>query len=618
LSTKLATMNKPRGGLVGMLRGGLALATRAERTRAALLAVAIFAAGIVDMVALGMIMPFVALLMDPAVIERHAILSRAVALMGNPPIAALVPMVGLACLVLVTASGAAGLLLQRAISWFTARCQLRLARSLMTEVLRAPMIWHVTHNSTQVAYSVQQHVLVWARELILKGLGVFRDVMMVALPAGFMLAVTPLWGLLSLFVVAIAVGLVLRWAKPKIVQLAKMKNDAHERANVMAQQALAGVKDVKVSGREDAFVDAFARSYGTYSWGNATLSNWHMVPTTAILLAGQIGLFVVALTLWWFSSGPAELASQLALLVMVTSRVLPAANRLSAAATTFFGAAPSVQAILDLRQDLARNTNAEHDVTATPIARPWQRIELAQVGFAYPQSDRESLQDVSLSIEARRAYGVVGGSGAGKSTLVDIVAGLLTPTNGELRIDGRKLEPGAHRNWQSKLSYVSQQPFLSDDTLRSNIAFGVGKDQIDSARLGRAIDAAGLSELVAELPDGLDTVLGDRGVRLSGGQRQRVAIARALYDDVDLLILDEATSALDTVTERQVQDALEGLTGRIATLTVAHRLSTIRHAERIFVLDRGRLVGAGSWDELLGSSPIFRALVDAQSRERAA
>ena len=608
-------ISNSKGDLVRILRGGFTLATQKEKIKMLMLALLTLLIGFLDMIAIGSIMPFVGLLMDPVIVQRNTMFASCVALIGSPPIEKLVPIVGMACLSLVIASGAAGLLLQRKIGRFTANCQLRLARSLMTKVLQAPIIWHVVRNSATIAYSVQQHVLIWAREFILKGLGVIRDLLMVLLPAIFLIIVAPTWGLVSLFLVSIAVGLVMLWVKPKIIRLAKLKNDAYELANLKAFQALAGIKDVKVSGRENVFVDTFAASYASYANGSAALSNWHMVPFVVILLAGQVGLFVVALTLWWLSSSSAELASQLALLVMVTSRVLPAANRLSTATTTFFGAAPSVQAILDLNNNLGSTEVAKDSKLVPLIVRPWNKIELTNVCFTYPNSDRESLQNISLTIHAKRSYGVVGGSGAGKSTLVDLVAGLLTPQKGDIFIDGCKLLHGNHRKWQSNLSYVSQHPYITDDTLRANIAFGITKEGVDECRLYQAISAAGLIDLMNDLPYGLDTVLGDRGVRLSGGQRQRVAIARALYDEVDLLILDEATSALDNITEREVQKSLSDITGFITTLTVAHRLSTIRNANQIFVLDRGVLVDTGNWEHLINNSPIFRSLVDAQSNE---
>jgi ABC-type multidrug transport system fused ATPase/permease subunit len=168
------------------------------------------------------------------------------------------------------------------------------------------------------------------------------------------------------------------------------------------------------------------------------------------------------------------------------------------------------------------------------------------------------------------------------------------------------------------VGYVPQAPFITDDTLARNVAFGVPADRVDRDRLDRALEAANLGELVASLPLGIDTPLGDRGVRLSGGQRQRIAIARALYDEADILILDEATSALDAVSERTVQEAMEKLRGRVTTIAIAHRLSTVRHCSRIFVMDGGRLVAEGSWEELLASSPVFRALVAAADGKEAA
>ena len=205
-----------------------------------------------------------------------------------------------------------------------------------------------------------------------------------------------------------------------------------------------------------------------------------------------------------------------------------------------------------------------------------------------------------LQIPQGASVGIVGGSGAGKSTLVDVLLGLLSPDEGRVLIDGVDIT-GRLRDWQSMIGYVPQSIYLCDDTLRHNIAFGVSDARFDQAAFERALRAAQLDDFVASLPDGADTVIGERGVRLSGGQRQRVGIARALYNDPEVLVLDEATSALDTDTERQVMDAVEALHGVKTLVIVAHRLTTVAHCDVIYRLERGRVTATGSFAEVCGS-----------------
>ena len=219
-------------------------------------------------------------------------------------------------------------------------------------------------------------------------------------------------------------------------------------------------------------------------------------------------------------------------------------------------------------------------------------LELSQITYSYPGAAEPALKDLSLTIQRGESVGFIGASGAGKSTLVDILLGLLTPDTGEVRVDGKDIQENL-RNWQDQIGYVPQSIYLTDDTLRCNVAFGLTDEQIDDEAVQRAIQAAQLEEFVASLPEGLETIVGEHGVRLSGGQRQRIGIARALYHDPVVLVLDEATSALDAVTERDVMQAVYALHGDKTLLIVAHRLSTVAHCDKLVRLEEGRVVEEG-------------------------
>jgi ABC-type multidrug transport system fused ATPase/permease subunit len=620
-------VSKPRpadASVLHVVRDGLSLLTPGERRHGIVLVLVIIVTGVLDMVALATAMPFIGLLVEPETVLRYPVLERLRLAIGASGHTQLVLAIGAGSLILLVMSSAASLLLQRRMNRFTAACQSRLAREVMTNLVMAPYAWFLTVNAATVSYVFQRDVLLWARELVLKVLAVVRDLVMIVLPALLIVIATPLAGLAALAAIGLLVMAMLYLVRPKIRYLVEFKQAADSRANTLAVQALAGVKDVKISGREGEFTRAFTKAYSNYAWAHANLTNWHQLPVSVILLAGQVGMFVVALVLWSQGNDRGELAAQLALLVLVTSRVMPAANRLTGAATTFYGVLPAIrsvrQLVVDMRRGAETSAASTPGVAADSRARrgAWRHLTLDRVAFSYPSAAKPAVNDLSIALDARRAYGVVGPSGSGKSTLVDLMAGLLTPSEGQIRVDDDVLAGSAIRPWQRHVGYVPQAPFITDDTLAANVAFGVPPDRIDREQLTRALEGANLAELVASLPKGIDTPLGDRGVRLSGGQRQRIAIARALYDEADLLILDEATSALDTVSERAVQEAIERLRGHVATVVIAHRLSTVRDCDRIFVMDGGRLVAEGSWEELLASSPVFRALVAAADGKEAA
>jgi ATP-binding cassette, subfamily B, bacterial PglK len=226
------------------------------------------------------------------------------------------------------------------------------------------------------------------------------------------------------------------------------------------------------------------------------------------------------------------------------------------------------------------------------------QILLDRISYQYPNSQKNALEEVSLEIKQGESIGIIGKSGSGKTTLVDVILGLLTPQGGDIKADGVSVYNNL-RSWQNMLGYVPQSIFLIDDTLERNIAFGVVDHEIDRDRLDRAIHASQLAEFVNELPLGLQTVVGERGVLLSGGQRQRIGIARALYYEREVLVFDEATAALDNDTESLVTEAIQSLSGQKTMIIIAHRLSTIERCDRIYMMQAGRIVKSGSYQEVV-------------------
>ena len=241
---------------------------------------------------------------------------------------------------------------------------------------------------------------------------------------------------------------------------------------------------------------------------------------------------------------------------------------------------------------------------------PQQEGRLSNVLFRYPGKEEPALNNIDMRIPANGVIGLVGASGSGKSTAIDLLLGLIEPQEGSLFIDGEPLTNEKRRAWQNTVGFVPQSIFLADSSIRENIAFGLPFDAIDEESVRRAAKMAHLDELLAELPRGLDTEVGERGVQLSGGQKQRIGIARALYNDADVLVLDEATSALDGITEKLIMDAIHDFSGKKTIIMIAHRLATVRQCETIYLLEKGELTDHGSYNDLALRSPIFRRMAD--------
>ena len=381
----------------------------------------------------------------------------------------------------------------------------------------------------------------------------------------------------------------------------------------LLQQSLGAIKDVKVTGRQAFFEERFRtvkRELGATKQRRAWSASLARLGVEATLI---LSMLIVVFLVMRADVSSGDIVSVLALFAYTGFRVVPSANRIMLNVGYMREAHPWIRRMDD---DMRR--------LRVPAPRPFEpapammqtSLSCEDVTFRYEDAPAPALDQVSFTIARGQSIGIVGPTGAGKSTLVDVLLGLLTPTSGRVLVDGQSLE-GRDRAWQRQIGYVSQDVYLLDDSLRRNVAFGIPDGAIDETRLAQAVSQARLDEVIAALPQKLETVIGENGVRLSGGQRQRVAIARALYHDPPVLVFDEATAALDTQTEREVTEAIAHLrhghgghpdvAGPRTLIAIAHRLSTVKDCDQLIYLRDGRLEGLGTYQELL-QDPGFRQL----------
>jgi ABC-type multidrug transport system fused ATPase/permease subunit len=287
-------------------------------------------------------------------------------------------------------------------------------------------------------------------------------------------------------------------------------------------------------------------------------------------------------------------------------RLLPATQQVYGSYSQIKFSSPALDALKKELEQLNPQSEILHPHNIMPLN---DCIVLDNISFTYPNSSQQALSNLNLKIKAHNTIGFVGSTGSGKTTTIDIILGILEAQNGSLLIDGVKITDENRRSWQNSIGFVPQQIYLADDTIASNIAFGVEKDKINYTAIEKASRIANLHDFVTtELPNGYDTNIGERGVRLSGGQRQRIGIARALYHNPQVLILDEATSALDNITENAVMEAINNIEKQITIIMVAHRLSTVRKCDMIYFIEHGVLKGQGTFEELKNKIDVFRTM----------
>jgi len=374
-----------------------------------------------------------------------------------------------------------------------------------------------------------------------------------------------------------------------------------------ARELLDSIKAVKVHGKEKAFVGRFDTAATRLSKIEPMRTLVANSPKHLIETVAFSGIILLILLQQKSDAGLKGIIPTLTLFAVAGYRLLPSLQRMFVAANTIRFSQPILDSICD---DIAvmvpaREPSPDDDIKMSFL----ESLSFDGVSFSHENSDQLILNKLSFEIAKEQHVAFVGPSGAGKTTLVDLLIGLLTPTNGSVRIDDQGLESNNVRQWQNIVGYVPQDVALYDESVAKNIAFGCVDEEIDLERVKAAAKLAQIHEFIeAQLDAGYETRVGDRGVRLSGGQRQRIGLARALFHDPSVLILDEATSALDGITEEAVMESVRANAGDRTTIVIAHRLSTVQQCDVIYVLDRGKIAAQGTYDELIDGSPLFRQL----------
>jgi ATP-binding cassette, subfamily B, bacterial PglK len=601
-----------RQTLVCAIRSGLALLSPGEARQAVVLSLAIAVASAVEIAAITAVLPFVNVVIQPTAIHAPGILAELHRRAGSPPEGQFIGLLGFIVIVLTMLSAAGSWIILYAQNRFAASCQTRLAKELLDRCIHAPYSWFIGRNSLVLSRLVYEDVWYWSRGFVQRLMMMVSDILVIVMGVAVVLALSRQTGLLVLTAVALLAIASVRLTRPLLTRLAERRQAALDTTLLTANQALTGIKDIKLSAREGFFSQLFRASHATVTGAHAGIAVWQETPAVLMRTLAQVTLVALALMFWRTGMSGGQIATQLALLIVVTTKVVPAVSALSSAVGSLLNALPHVRGIRETLDSIQRETSLARCANegGGPVGE-WQRIHFEGVGYRYPGSAEWALRDITLALGRTGAYGLVGRSAAGKSTLVDMLVGLLEPTEGRIRVDATPMPALDVRDWQRRIGYVPQVPFIADDTLRANVAFGLPRAAVDDARVVECLRLANLADLVDELERGLDTRLGERGARLSGGQRQRVAIARALFGRPEILVLDEATSALDTLSEGEIQAALKNLRGQIMIVTIAHRLSTVSLSDEIFVLEQGRVVGRGGYAELKSNHELFRRMVEA-------
>lgn len=588
------------------------LLTRGER-RAALLVLgvvviaAFFSAGMV-----ASIMPFLTVLGDPSAIQTQETLAWFYDRFGFSTTYSFLVALGLASLCVILCASLVQVLRVYAVSRFSMMRMHSLSFRLLETYLRQPYAFfrdrHTGEMGTQILAESQQVVTQFFRPAA----NVVASLLSVVVMVGVLFWVNPFVTLASFAILGAIYGGAYYLSRRKLSRLGDVRHKANKARFRIATEALGGIKDVKLLNRERSYLERFEKPSHDMARTQVIATVVGEVPSyvlQGLALGGMIVLGLVLIDPIGVDTG-ATLGGVLPLLgvfAFAGQRLIPELQRLYHGMTQIqFGGA----AVRAIHADMFAHDTNDHFPKQRPTPLGLRHdITLDGITYRFPKADHAGLMDVMLTIRAGEKIGVVGGTGAGKTTLADLLLGLNRPQIGTFRVDGVEITDANVRAWQQSVGYVPQDIFLIDASIKANIALGLAEGAIDLDRVRSACRIAQLDTFIeTELSLGYETLVGECGVKLSGGQRQRIGIARALYHNASFFVFDEATSALDNVTEQEVMAAINGLPGDKTILIIAHRLSTVKACDTILVLDQGRVVGQGGWDDLLSTNATFKRL----------
>ncbi len=547
--------------------------------------IAFVAAAALDLLGLGLIMPFVSLVSGelPADAWWLAALRDRLGISGDQEI---LTVVGLMLIGLFTLKGGMAFWVQRRILRFSYDLQADLRLRLLRGYQAAPYTFHMHNNSADLINRMLSHVSQFSKGVVGSALRIASEGLSVCVIVALLIWADWVATAAVLVVLALTALAYDRLVRARLRSYGEEVARASEDIIRSAREAILGLKEIRILGRESYFQHRTAQAAATLARANTHVAALNVAPRYMIEIVLVTSL--VLLTLIMVSRTPSDQAALpiLGLFAAAGLRLMPSANQIL---TSVASLRYSSSFVRELYRDLVATEGLEPTSPAPAAAAvAFKTLRFESVSYRYPDATHSAVADLSFSLDRGEALGLIGASGAGKSTVVDLLLGLIPPSDGVIRLDGTDIQKSLRR-WQAQTAYIPQSPILIDDSVRRNIALGVPDPEIDPDRLAESLRIAQLTTVVEGLPAGLDTAIGEGGLRLSGGQRQRIALARALYHHRDVVVMDEATSALDEATEQDIVAALQALKGRLTLVVIAHRPSTVRVCDVVHRLVDGRL-----------------------------
>lgn len=570
-----------------------------ERVRACYLLIMIIIMALIDMLGVASILPFMTVLTNPNLIETNIILKslfESLSVFGIKNHQEFLFLLGFFVFLLLIVSLFFKLLTNYAQVRFVQMREFTIGKRLIEGYLHQPYEWFLSRNNADLGKTILSEV----QQLIVNGINPLFEVISKTIIAIVLILLLIVVDAKLAFLVGFCLGgiyfLFFYFLRKKVKKMGKQRLINNELRFMSVNEAFGAVKEVKVDSLEHFYINRFSKSAKIFAQTQASTQVIAMSPRFILEAIAFGGILLLILYLISLTGNLNSAIPIIGLYVFAGYRLMPALQQIYASFTRLnFVNIALDKLYLDVKNFKPINYNQK--INSVNFNKD---ISLENICYNYPNSSREALRDINLTIPAKSTIGIIGKTGSGKTTLVDIILGLLEPQKGNLKVDGMIINNNKPKTWKNYIGYVPQQIFLSDDTIAANIGFGLDQDDIDQNSIEKAAKNSNIHEFVInELPEKYKTIIGERGIRLSGGQRQRIGIARALYHNPKLLILDEATSALDNKTEQIVMEAINKLREDITVLIIAHRLNTVKNCDKIIELENGKVKNEGTFEELV-------------------
>lgn len=584
----------------------LGLLTKTERKKAALLLSLMIIVAFLDVLGVASIMPFVAVLSKPELIHSNQILNNLYKQFGFLGHDNFLWALGIILFLLMLFSLACRAFSIHTQLKFTLMREYSISYRLFSEYLSKPYSWFLHQNSTELSKIILSEVnqvilggVLPLLNLISQGIVAFILVLM-------LLLIDPVLAFTIALVLGVSYGLIFIVSNKFLQRIGRECHISNSNRFRVINEAFGAIKEVKFLGLEHIFLQRFSVEAKIFAGHQAAERIVGQLPRFGLEGIAFGGMMGVLLYLMAKNQNIAEVLPIIALYAFVGYRLMPALQQVYV----------SIISLKFTKQTIDNLHAGLHNLSLIPgcsqseeLIALSNQIELRDISYSYGEKKNAVLKNISLVIPAYSSIGFIGATGSGKSTLIDIIMGLLEPSAGKIIIDNEFLTSQNVGSWQKKIGYVPQSIFLVDDSITANIAFGVPTSEIDYQAVFQSAKIANLEEVIKGLPNGYETIVGDKGIRLSGGQRQRIGIARALYRNPKILILDEATSALDNETESKVLESIKRQSEGVTIIMVAHRLSTIRECNQICLISKGKVLAIGQHEDLLRESREYRNLL---------